>query len=146
MGSCLPQARMKVGRSKTAARALGKESSAGLLLPAHAKFLYAGLWLCIKFTFLLQDYCMTLSPALLFNCYHSPSCSLGLSQLNFFYRFEIYYRPGTGPQEPQRRPSFFSCRGGKIWAIQTFCVQGRGRSPGLVSFIGVGLKGSAVLD
>lgn len=65
---CLSQARMKVGRSKTAARALGEDSPTGLLLPAHAKVLYAALWLCIEFILSLQDHSMALSPALLFNC------------------------------------------------------------------------------
>lgn len=38
------------------------------------------------------------------------------------------------------RPSFSACRGGEILATQIFCVQGYGRCPGSVSFIGIGLK------
>lgn len=65
---CLSQARMKVGRSKTAAKALGGDSCTGLLLPARAEVLYAALWLYIKLPLSVQDHCRALSPALLFNC------------------------------------------------------------------------------
>lgn len=91
-----------------------------------------------------QDHSIPPSPALLFNSSHSPLRGVGLSQPNFFHWFGKYCWPGTGP-EPHLRPSFFSCRGRKILAIQTSCVLGHERGPGFVLFIGIGVKNELCL-
>lgn len=129
---CLSQARMKVGRSKTAARAPEADSSTGLLLPACAKVLYE----CALSLFCL---CRTIAWHWVFSCCLTVCIihtSLAWTSWTFPTGLENTIDQGLAQGNPDEAIfTFFSCRGGEILAFQTFCVQGHGRALALFQLL-----------
>lgn len=80
---CLTEARLKVGRSKTAAKALLRDSCTGLLLPAWADILYAAF---IRLILSLQNHGTCALPS--YVTIHTFLCTVfGLNEPNLSHRF-----------------------------------------------------------